>query len=140
MTDHTLQQFGDELKSFFVLVLLNMSFGALALGFGMQIIIATFLPSASGEPPSLVLSTVRILVGITGMCIGFFWILTSMKILRGIKGIRKGVCPATFASGTTGTATVNATVDDQSVSAVITISAAHGGGHSTRHLLLGKHR
>ena len=53
------------------------------------------------------------------------------EILRGIKGIRKGVCPATFASGTTGTATVNATVDDQSVSAVITISAAHGGGHST---------
>ena len=89
MTDHTLQQFGDELKSFFVLVLLNMAFGALALAFGMQIIIATFLPSAPGEPSSLVISTVRILIGITGMCIGLFWMLTSMKILRGIKGIRK---------------------------------------------------
>ncbi len=89
MTDHTLQQFGDELKSFFILVLLNMAFGALALGFGMQIILATFLQYAPGEPPSLVLSIVRILVGITGMCIGFFWILASMKILRGIKGIRK---------------------------------------------------
>ncbi len=42
-----------------------------------------------------------------------------------------GACPAIFSSGTTGTATVNATVDEQSVSAVITISAAHGGGHST---------
>ncbi|HVP96768.1 hypothetical protein [Methanoregula sp.] len=89
MTEHTLQQFGDELKSFFVLVLLNMAFGALALAFGMQIILATFLPSAAGEPLSPVLSTARIIIGITGICIGFFWILASMKILRGIKGIHK---------------------------------------------------
>ena len=129
MTDHTLQQFGDELKSLFCPCAPEHVVWRPCIGVRVQIIIATFLPSASGEPPSLVLSTVRILVGITGMCIGFFWILTSMKILRGIKGIREGVCPATFASGTTGTATVNATVDDQSVSAVITISAAHGGGH-----------
>ena len=67
-----------------------MAFGALALAFGMQIIIATFLPSAPGEPSSLVISTVRILIGITGMCIGLFWMLTSTgDSLRGIKGIRE---------------------------------------------------
>lgn len=84
-----MQQFGDELKSFFVLVLLNMAFGALALAFGMQIILATFLPLAAGMPLGFFLSAVRIVVGIAGICIGFFWILASMKILLGIKGIRK---------------------------------------------------
>ncbi len=88
MTEHTLQQFGKELKSFVVLVLLNMAFGAIALGFGMQIIIATFLPSATGEPPLPALSIVRILTGIAGICIGFFWVLASAKILRGLRGIR----------------------------------------------------
>ena len=86
MTEHTLQQFGKELKSFVVLVLLNMAFGAIALGFGMQIIIATFLPSATGEPPLPALSIVRILTGIAGICIGFFWVLASAKILRGLRG------------------------------------------------------
>jgi len=89
MTDHTLQQFGDELKSFFVLVLLNMAFGALTMAFGMQIILATFLPSATDVHPGFILSTFRIVVGIAGMCIGFFWIVTSMKILRGVKGTWK---------------------------------------------------
>ncbi|MGD0535141.1 MAG: hypothetical protein ABR999_06820 [Methanoregula sp.] len=88
MTDHTVQQFGKELRSFVVLILLNMAFGALALAFGMQIIITTFLQYAAGAPPSPVISTVRILTGITGTCIGFFWVLASAKILRGLRGIR----------------------------------------------------
>ena len=89
MTEHTLEQFGRELRSFFVLVLLNMVFGALALGFGMQIIFATVLQYAAGEPPFPVLTAVRIIASVAGICIGFFWILASAKVLRGIKGIRK---------------------------------------------------
>jgi hypothetical protein len=88
MTEHTLQQFGDELKSFRALVLINIIFGAFAMAFGMQNIIATLLEYAVGEPPSPVLSAARILISVTGICIGFFWIRTSAKISRGIRGIR----------------------------------------------------
>ncbi|MGB8219827.1 MAG: hypothetical protein WCE46_05530 [Methanoregula sp.] len=88
MTDHTVQQFGKELRSFFVLVLLNMTFGALALAFGMQIIIATFLPGAAETPLSPVIVAIRIITGISGVCIGFFWILSGAKIHRGLRGIR----------------------------------------------------
>src|SRR5208337_3472264 len=88
MTDHTLQQFGKELKSFVVLVLLNMGFGALALGFGMQIIIVTILLYTTGESPLPIHSIVNILTGITGICIGFFWVLASVKILEGLQVIR----------------------------------------------------
>ncbi len=88
MTDHTVQQFGEELRSFFVLVLLNMTFGALALAFGMQIIIATFLSGAAGAPLSPAIVILRIVTGIAGICIGFFWILSGAKILRGLRGIR----------------------------------------------------
>ena len=83
MTDHTVQQFGEELRSFFVLVLLNMTFGALALAFGMQIIIATFLSGAAGAPLSPAIVILRIVTGIAGICIGFFWILSGAKILLG---------------------------------------------------------
>ena len=50
MMEDTLRQFGDELKNFFVLVILNLVFGALALAFGMQIIIATLLRYTAGGP------------------------------------------------------------------------------------------
>jgi hypothetical protein len=89
MTDDTLQQFGNELKSFFMLVLLNLVFGALALGFGMQVIVATVLACTAGEPASPVLFAIRIVAGGAGACIGFFWILASARILRGIQGVRR---------------------------------------------------
>jgi hypothetical protein len=65
-----------------------MTFGALALAFGMQIIIATFLSGAAGAPLCPAMVTLRIVTGIAGTCIGFFWILSGAKILRGLRGIR----------------------------------------------------
>ena len=42
----------------------------------------------NGRAPLPALSIVRILTGIAGICIGFFWVLASAKILRGLRGIR----------------------------------------------------
>ena len=75
MTDHTVQQFGEEVRSFFVLVLLNMTFGALALAFGMQIIIATFLSGAAGAPsprPLLSSASSRASQGPASVSSGYF--------------------------------------------------------------------
>jgi hypothetical protein len=89
MTETPVQQFGKELTGFFVLVLLNLIFGALAMAIGMQIILATLLQYTAGETPSPIISAARILIGTAGIAIGFFWILASAKILRGIRGVRK---------------------------------------------------
>ena len=41
MTADTLAQFKNELDSFFVLVLLNIVFGALAIAFGVQFMVSS---------------------------------------------------------------------------------------------------
>jgi len=95
MTDETLTRFKSELDSFFVLVLLNMVFGALAMAFGMQFIIASVLGLAGGQStPAL-----RILAGsisLVGFGLGLSWVLSSAKILKGINAIRREFrsCPA----------------------------------------------
>jgi hypothetical protein len=88
MTETSLQQFGKELTSFFALVLLNLVFGALAMAVGMQVIVATLLQYPAGETP-FIIAAARILLGTAGFAIGFFWILSSAKILRGIGNVRR---------------------------------------------------
>lgn len=87
MTESSVKQFGNELTSFFVLVLLNLALGAMAMAFGVQFIVTTMMPAR--ETPSVLLSAARIFIGAAGIVVGFFWIQTSAKILRGIKNIRK---------------------------------------------------
>jgi hypothetical protein len=89
MTETSVQQFGKELTGFFVLVLLNLVFGALAMAIGMQIILTTLLQYTTGVTPSSILSAARIFIGTAGVVIGFFWILASTKIVRGLRGVRK---------------------------------------------------
>ena len=86
MTDETLSQFKNELNSFFVLFILNVVFGALALAFGMQFMIASVMGLAEGEIP------LRALAGAISLAVfglGLSWVISSVKVLKGITAIRR---------------------------------------------------
>jgi hypothetical protein len=88
MNTDTTTQFQGELDSFFFLALLNMAFGALAMAFGMQYILLAVL----GQPIVQTGPVLRILGGaisLAGFGLGLSWILTSARVLRGIREIRK---------------------------------------------------
>jgi len=89
MTDTSGQQFGKELTSFFMLVILNLVLGSLAMAFGLQTIMLTIMSYPGGGNPFFLTSAALILIGMAGMGIGIFWIKTSAKIFRGIKKIRE---------------------------------------------------
>jgi hypothetical protein len=88
MTAENLPRFKKEINSFFALVLLNLVFGALAMAFGMQFIVASIL-----GPTGLQATTIlRALTGIFAMVcfgLGFSWVLFSARILKGITVIRR---------------------------------------------------
>jgi len=86
MKDETLSQFRNELNSFFVLVILNMVFGALAMAFGMQFMIASVMGFAEGEIPLNVLAGA---ISLAGFGLGLSWVLSSAKVLKGITEIRR---------------------------------------------------
>jgi hypothetical protein len=88
MADETLHQYKNELNSFFVLVLLNIVFGALAMAFGISFIITSVLGLTGGQMPPVL----RILAGVlfmTGFGLGLSWVLSSAKVLKGITAIRR---------------------------------------------------
>ncbi|MCX6683264.1 MAG: hypothetical protein NTZ37_00820 [Methanoregula sp.] len=88
MTTGVEKQFSDELTSFFVLILLNIAFGALVMAFGLQFIIMSALAVTGGQT-SDVLQVIRGAVGVAGVVLGFSWLYSSTKIMRGLKGIRR---------------------------------------------------
>jgi hypothetical protein len=88
MTDEISTRFKSELSSFYLLVLLNMIFGALAMAFGIQFIIATLLGLTGGQTTP----EFRMVTGVFSMVcfgLGISWVLSSAKILKGITGIRR---------------------------------------------------
>jgi len=88
MTQDTIRQFGAELTSFFIVTLLNMVFGALAMAIGMLIVIQTAQALGSGTTVTL-LSILLAATGVAGVVLGLWWIITSSHILKGINGIRR---------------------------------------------------
>lgn len=88
MTDETLHQFKNELNSFFVLVILNIVFGALAMAFGMQFMIASIMGLTAGQTPAI-LSVFAGAISLAGFGLGLSWVLSSAKVLKGITGIRR---------------------------------------------------
>jgi len=87
MTEETLTRFKSELNSFFVLILLNLVFGALVMAFGVQYIV-TSVPGLTGWQ-SLTLH--RIAGGALSMVcfgLGIAWIISSAEVLDGIDEIR----------------------------------------------------
>jgi hypothetical protein len=92
MTEHlqtsVSENFGRELRSFFVLCLLSLVFGSLAMAFGMQFIITAIL--AMGETGNFrIFPFLQALAGWAAAVIGFRWILSSARILKGVNGIRR---------------------------------------------------
>jgi hypothetical protein len=88
MTTGVEKQFSHELTSFFVLILLNMAFGALVMATGLQFIIMSALAVAGGQTTD-VLQVIQVAVGVAGVVLGFSWLRSSIKIMRGLKGIRR---------------------------------------------------
>ena len=80
-------EFESELRSFFVLSLFNIVFGALAMAFGIQFVVTAGL-SLQAEPMLPVPLFVQVLVGITAAVLGFRWIRSTVKIFRGVKEVR----------------------------------------------------
>jgi len=88
MMSDTFSQFKNELNSFFVLVLLNMVFGALTMAFGMQIMMTSVL----GLPGGQTATVFRILTGIFALVcfgLGLTWVISSAKILEGVTAVRR---------------------------------------------------
>jgi hypothetical protein len=88
MSEDTLSRFKAELDSFFVIVLLNMVFGALAMAFGIQYIVTLVLGLPVWQT-SPVLRMPAAIIAMVGFGLGLSWILTSARVLRGIKNIRR---------------------------------------------------
>lgn len=87
MTEKTLQRFKSELDSFFLLIVLNLVFGAMAMAFGVQFMVTSVLGLTDGQS----LSLLRIVTGALSMVcfgLGISWIISSTKILKGVTGIR----------------------------------------------------
>ena len=88
VTETTLNQFKKELDSFVVIVSMNMAAGALAMALAMTWIIV----AVQGLPVWQIPAPLRIPVAILFMiCFGFGlnWIVTSGRILRGVKQVRR---------------------------------------------------
>jgi hypothetical protein len=92
MTEHTVQEtsqnFAAELRSFFSLCLLNLVFGAMILAFGVQFIVTSVLALAEGEA-SLGFAAVQVLAWGAIAFLGLRWILSSVKVMRGVTVIRR---------------------------------------------------
>jgi len=87
MTEETLTHFRSELNSFFILVFLNLVFGALAVAFGVQVIVTSVLGLTGGQS----VSVLRIVAGSISMIsfgLGIAWIISSAEILESIEEIR----------------------------------------------------
>lgn len=82
------ETFSDELNRFFALCLLNLVFGALAMAFGMQFIVTAALAMAEAQTLGI-FSLVQVLIGWAAAAIGFRWIISSAKILKGVTKIRR---------------------------------------------------
>ena len=78
MTTGNLARFKNEINSFFALVVLNLVFGAIAMGFGMQYFVASVI-GVSGVQAGLVLTLLTGALAMVSFGLGFGWILFSLE-------------------------------------------------------------
>jgi hypothetical protein len=84
----TSQNFASELRSFFALCLMNLVFGSLAMAFGLQFIVTSVLAMAESGTFEW-FPVFQVLLGWAAAVVGFRWILSSAKILKGVTKIRR---------------------------------------------------
>lgn len=87
MTSTIYSHFQHELNSFFLVTLLNVVFGALAMAFGIQYIVASVLGLTYEEPLSLI-RIVTAAISMVGFGLGLSWMVSSVEIMDGIDDIR----------------------------------------------------
>ena len=87
MTDGTLNQFRNELTALFVIVVLNIVFGALAMAFGVQYMVSSVSGQAAGQ--SIILRMVAGSVAMICFGLGIAWIISSVTIFDGIEELRE---------------------------------------------------
>jgi len=91
ITEKTLQEssqnFASELRGFFALCILNLVFGAIILAFGIMFIVTSVLALVEGGT-SFWFAITQILAWGAIAFLGFRWILSSVKVLKGITEIR----------------------------------------------------
>ena len=84
----TSENFASEIQSFFALCLMNLVFGSLAMAFGMQFIVTAVLAMAKAGTFQW-FPVIQVLLGWAAAVVGFRWILSSAKILKGVTKIRR---------------------------------------------------
>jgi len=87
MTDDTLNQFRKELTALFVIAILNIVFGALAIAFGVQYMVTSVLGQTAVQ--SMVLRIFAGSVALICFGLGIAWIISSVKIFDGIEELRE---------------------------------------------------
>jgi hypothetical protein len=88
MNTDTVSQFKTELNSFFILVLLNMAFGALAMAFPVQYMVTSALGQSSGQTGT-VFRIFTSTLSLISFGIGLAWVLASVRVLKGITAVRR---------------------------------------------------
>ncbi|MDD1647427.1 MAG: hypothetical protein LUQ03_06075 [Methanomicrobiales archaeon] len=82
----TSRNFAAELRSFFVLCILNLVFGAMIMAFGIAFIVTGVLGIVDGE--SLGFAAVQVIAWGAIAFLGFRWILSSVTVMEGVTEIR----------------------------------------------------
>ena len=88
MREQLSDQFAGELRSFFILSLLNVVFGAQALAFGIQFIVTAML-ALMEEGAAILIPGILALAGGVLVVLGLRWILSSVHILSGVTKLRR---------------------------------------------------
>ena len=83
----TSENFASELHSFFVLCLMNLVFGGLAMAFGIQFIVtAVLVMTAAGTLEWF--PVFQVLLGWAAAVVGLRWIVSTVEIFEGVTEIR----------------------------------------------------
>jgi len=88
MTDATERRFRGELGSFFRVALLNVVFGALAVGLGAWYVAASVL-GATGALPTPAIRRAAGALALAAFGLGLAWLRSSARVLRGAAAIRR---------------------------------------------------
>lgn len=104
MTDTVHSRFVCELRSFYLVTLLNVVFSALAVAFGVQYIVMSITGLTGGQTVSP-LRVATAAVSMVAFGLGISWIISSARLMSGLNSIRsacmnkKGPVPAEVTTG-----------------------------------------
>ncbi len=87
MTDPAFHRFRKEIDSFYLVIILNIVFGALAMAFGIAYIVSSIAGLADWKALPL-LPTAIGAVALAAFGLGLSWLISSVEILDGVDDIR----------------------------------------------------